>query len=239
MPERNPPADASELRLLSGVLCLDFVNTLDPRSGPWPVDFIRSVDDLIAWGRLADLLDDRDARAIRSALRSDPRRSQQALDDALAVRELVFRTFVALARSSAPDAADLRELSRRYHEASWCFELHHSDDVVRWSIAADRDPIERAVATILRSAVELLTSSRLERVKECAAEGECGWLFLDATRSGTRRWCRMGGCGSRAKARRHYARHVKSRASTSDGPTTPATGGGGRGHRPQPLDAPS
>ena len=32
----------------------------------------------------------------------------------------------------------------------------------------------------------------------------CLWLFVDASKSGTRRWCDMASCGNRAKARRHY-----------------------------------
>ncbi|TAL94280.1 MAG: hypothetical protein EPN73_18145 [Paraburkholderia sp.] len=36
---------------------------------------------------------------------------------------------------------------------------------------------------------------------ECAA---CSWLFLDLSRSRSRRWCSMATCGNRAKAQRHY-----------------------------------
>jgi predicted RNA-binding Zn ribbon-like protein len=38
--------------------------------------------------------------------------------------------------------------------------------------------------------------------------GGCGWLFVDESRNGSRRWCSMKDCGNRAKARRHY-RKVK------------------------------
>jgi predicted RNA-binding Zn ribbon-like protein len=55
------------------------------------------------------------------------------------------------------------------------------------------------------SAVDLLTSSDLGRLKICPAH-ECEWLFLDDSRNGTRRWCSMAECGNRAKARLHYNR---------------------------------
>jgi len=48
-----------------------------------------------------------------------------------------------------------------------------------------------------------LTGPRLDRVRRCA-NPECGWLFLDDSRAGKRRWCSMSACGNRAKARRHY-----------------------------------
>jgi predicted RNA-binding Zn ribbon-like protein len=44
-----------------------------------------------------------------------------------------------------------------------------------------------------------------DRVRKCA-NPDCVLWFLDATRSGTRRWCSMAGCGNRLKARRHYER---------------------------------
>jgi predicted RNA-binding Zn ribbon-like protein len=208
MPERFPPTDVSDLRLLAGDLALDFANTLDPRAGPNPVDLVVTVDDLTRWGQLAGLLDEREARAIGASARSDSGRAERLLREARAARELIHRTFAALARSAEPGAADLRELSRRYQKALASFELHADRQELAWISRPETDGLERVVAAVVRSAVELLTSPRVARVKECAARAECGWLFLDTTRSGTRRWCRMSGCGSRAKARRHYARQA-------------------------------
>jgi predicted RNA-binding Zn ribbon-like protein len=51
---------------------------------------------------------------------------------------------------------------------------------------------------------------RLKWVGQCPGE-ECGWLFLDITRSGRRPWCDMADCGNLAKVRRFRERH---RAST-------------------------
>ncbi len=42
-----------------------------------------------------------------------------------------------------------------------------------------------------------------EHVRKCA-NPDCVLWFLDTTRSRTRRWCSMTGCGNRLKARRHY-----------------------------------
>src|SRR5580704_15548830 len=55
------------------------------------------------------------------------------------------------------------------------------------------------------AAGDLLAGPRLDRVRRCA-NPECGWLFLDDSRAGKRRWCSMQSCGNRAKARRHYHR---------------------------------
>lgn len=38
------------------------------------------------------------------------------------------------------------------------------------------------------------------RLKACRSL-DCGWVFLDASRNSSRRWCEMAGCGNRAKGR--------------------------------------
>lgn len=57
------------------------------------------------------------------------------------------------------------------------------------------------------SAVELALSEHLGRVRRCPGDdGRCGWLFVDLSKSGTRRWCSMRTCGSRLKSRRQVER---------------------------------
>ncbi len=43
------------------------------------------------------------------------------------------------------------------------------------------------------------------RVKACRGT-DCGWVFVDASRNGSRRWCEMASCGNRAKTARFRAR---------------------------------
>ncbi len=70
---------------------------------------------------------------------------------------------------------------------------------------------------VVWSAGQLLTSPDVARVKTCAND-RCGWLFLDASRKHNRKWCEMGVCGNRAKARRFYRRR-KRLARTNDART--------------------
>jgi len=78
-----------------------------------------------------------------------------------------------------------------------------ADLPLTWVVAAGD---ERAVGRRLALAVAgLLASPDLSRVGRCANE-PCGWLFVDRTRSRTRRWCTSAGCGNRERAKRHYER---------------------------------
>jgi predicted RNA-binding Zn ribbon-like protein len=61
---------------------------------------------------------------------------------------------------------------------------------------------------VARDATDLLTTGRLERIRECPGADGCGWLFYDTSRNGKRRWCSMEACGNRSKGRRHYQRSI-------------------------------
>jgi predicted RNA-binding Zn ribbon-like protein len=51
--------------------------------------------------------------------------------------------------------------------------------------------------------VDLLRNADVSRLRLCPlADGGCGWLFLDRSRNGSRRWCSMDDCGTHAKSRR-------------------------------------
>ncbi|MGH3319645.1 MAG: CGNR zinc finger domain-containing protein [Streptosporangiaceae bacterium] len=54
--------------------------------------------------------------------------------------------------------------------------------------------------------MELLQSSDLAALRRCQ-NSACGWLFLDRSRSHTRRWCSSADCGNRERVRRHASRH--------------------------------
>jgi predicted RNA-binding Zn ribbon-like protein len=53
------------------------------------------------------------------------------------------------------------------------------------------------------AAVDVVRTADLARLRRCPPDaGGCGWVFLDHSRNGSRRWCRMADCGTTAKARR-------------------------------------
>jgi predicted RNA-binding Zn ribbon-like protein len=61
--------------------------------------------------------------------------------------------------------------------------------------------------------VELVQTVDVHQLKACPLdEGGCGWLFLDRSRNGSRRWCTMEDCGAHAKARRLTERRRRSAA---------------------------
>ena len=199
---------------VAGHLALDFVNTVDWRSDPerWH-DLLASAGDLIAWATQAGTVSAAEARGLVAAAERDPRRANVALQRARRIREVLARVFEAAAHGGRPATADLRRLNAFTHAAlrRRRLELRGADYTWAWAIAEGR-PLDAILWPVVLAAAELLTSPVRSKVRACAAN-DCGWLFLDTSRSHRRRWCTMGSCGNRAKARSFHRRRVSLAAS--------------------------
>jgi predicted RNA-binding Zn ribbon-like protein len=198
---------------IGGVLCLDFANTVDAGRTASPREHLHDHADLVAWGQYAGLLSDEQATAAQQEIRRAPDRAAADFQQAIDLREAIFRTFAAVADGLPVPEPDLDLIRSRYLESLTAARLVRCDGHFNWSWqSADLGPLQRLLWPIARSAVDLLTASDLGRVKICAS-GTCRWLFLDHSKNATRRWCSMADCGSRAKMRRQYARRRATRPS--------------------------
>jgi predicted RNA-binding Zn ribbon-like protein len=134
---------------------------------------------------------------------------------AIRLREAFYRMFSALGRVAQVAPDDLAILNGALAEAHNRLRLGApTPDSFAWIWTGADDALDRMLWPIARSAAELLTAPELARVRECAGH-PCGWLFLDASRNHSRRWCSMAGCGNRAKAKRHYERAKAARATAA------------------------
>jgi len=184
------------LPLCGGALCLDFVNTVDPRLKPPHEEFLAGFAELANWGRYVRVLSVSQRRAMLTEGAADPTGAAAAHRRAIELREALFRLFRAPRRPS-PDA--LTTLNGELQRTSVFIQRRQGRYELVWRPAFVVDGLLGAIA---RSAVDLLTSRELDHVRECAGDG-CGWLFLDTSKAHRRRWCTMAVCGNRAKARRH------------------------------------
>jgi predicted RNA-binding Zn ribbon-like protein len=166
-------------------LCLDYANTRYWRGQPAPTETLKAPADLAAWAR--------------AAKPPSPREFEQAI----AVREMLYRLFDAQAQGKPAAPRDLEGLNSALSQAPARKALKRSRGGYEWDVEARPGSALALLAPVLWSAGDLLAGPRLDRVRRCA-NPECGWLFLDDSRAGKRRWCSMSACGNRAKARRHY-----------------------------------
>jgi len=200
--------------LMGGRLCLDFVNTVSGKRLTAPIERLREYADLVSWAQQVGLVDGAGARRLLERAGQEPARAQRVLEGAVALREALFRLVVALTEGEPVAAEDLALLDAQRALALPHQHLAPAEDgggfALAWEPVGER--LEAPLWPVVRSAEELLTRpEERARVRLCEMTHEdgCGWVFLDETRNGRRRWCSMKDCGNRAKARRHYARQRK------------------------------
>ncbi|HWT02010.1 MAG TPA: ABATE domain-containing protein [Pyrinomonadaceae bacterium] len=193
--------------LVGGRLCLDFVNTMEgSRETGETEEKLLSYGDLVAWGRQAGVLTEREARTLLKGAARDPAGAARALARARALREAIYAIFYAVARGRrAPSKSDLAVLNAELSEAMAQQRVVRVGEGFAWDWVADDAALGRVTWPVARSAAELLTSGEAGRTRVCEA-GDCSWLFMDLSKNRSRRWCDMKYCGNRAKSRRHYER---------------------------------
>jgi predicted RNA-binding Zn ribbon-like protein len=172
-------------------LCLDFANTRYYRGQAVPTETLNAPGDFAAW--IAAQGGAKPAKAL----------GVRDFEAAVALRETIYRLFDVQTQGKTAASRDLEALNQALAATPARTTVKRSRNGYDWDIDAKSGTALSLLAPVLWSAGDLLTGPRLDRVRRCA-NPECGWLFLDDSRAGKRRWCSMSACGNRAKARRHY-----------------------------------
>jgi len=191
-------ATAADLPLVGGHVALDFVNSTDEQD-PAGDDVLRTAADLCTWGQRCGLLGDEVQLGGGEA----------ELARALSARELLHDMFIARIDAGSPRPAQLAELAGMVAEAYGAGTLAQADDGhLSWSWP--RSQLSSVRHAVVTGALELLESAPGGRLKLCPGEN-CGWIFLDTSKRGNRRWCSMSECGQQAKdAQRRARRRARS-----------------------------
>jgi predicted RNA-binding Zn ribbon-like protein len=196
----RPPSRAAALDLVGGSLALDFTNTSSGRGSPRHQEHLRDFETLLQWVEHAHVATPQDCRVMREQAARQPERAAATFARALAVRELIWRIGGALA-DRREIAQALRDELVEAHARSLAFaEIKSRDEAFIWAWDPSRDLEAAILGPITLSALSLLMEKDLSRTKRCEGK-ECGWLFFDATKNKSRRWCEMRVCGNRAKVR--------------------------------------
>jgi predicted RNA-binding Zn ribbon-like protein len=210
-----------ELVRNGGALCLDFINTVEPRTGPVSREWLTGYPDLVTWARHGGLFDEAVAGELLRTSATRPSAAQAAFQTAIDLREGLFRLFAAIVDNTTPTPADLELLGGAFAAATRHGRLAPHADGFDWTWDAavpagdaSTDSLDRPWWPVVASAIELLTHGPLDRIKQCPTDEGCSWLFLDTTKNRSRRWCSMDDCGSRIKARRQTDRRRTSRQRT-------------------------
>ena len=124
------------------------------------------------------------------------------MQKARTLRDLLYQLFSGAARGFEPNKKVLETFVAFYGKS-----ISHSEFIkegnhytTTWKLD---EAFDAMLWPIIHAAGELLLSEKISQVKECPG---CGWLFLDTSKNGSRRWCSMNTCGARDKTRKYHKR---------------------------------
>ncbi|MFI6737813.1 CGNR zinc finger domain-containing protein [Nonomuraea sp. NPDC050451] len=189
-PKVRPPWQ--DAHFIGGHPVLDLTNTVFDRTHPAEDgELLRSPSDVLTWCASAGLFEEVPPLAEAAASGLVP--------EVQAVREQAWAVFSAVAHGQAVPAEPFGALLERAGSGVRAEQVQQIDP------ALDRLTVDWAAPGAIPAALSLLVVHALftlprGRIRAC---GRCGWLFLDSSRGGRRRWCSMNICGNREKARRH------------------------------------
>jgi predicted RNA-binding Zn ribbon-like protein len=199
-------SDAGTIALIGGHLALDFANTAGWHASDERSEWLTDYGEVTAWARHAGAVTRAMAEALARAADANPRAAARALDETIALREAAYRVFAALAQSRTPAAEDITTLHAAHVRSLATATPVWRDDAgvtLRWR--ADAGDLSVPLYPVMLKVAELLASPDLVRLRQCGRH-PCGWLFLDRSRNGTRRWCSSAECGNAMRVARFRER---------------------------------
>jgi predicted RNA-binding Zn ribbon-like protein len=189
-------------KYVGGNPSVDLVNTVDWAREGLRDERLYDYERLTRWAEGADVLSPELAAKLRRRAAKNLSAASAVYRAALRAREVLRRLFLELANGSvsagaladfnlilAPALRQLRVMqpgSARHLQLGWEDQERRLDSVL-WPV--------------LWSAAALIASEEASRIRVCGGE-DCGWMYVDRSRNGFRRWCQMESCGTREKTRR-------------------------------------
>jgi len=193
-----------DISLLGGHPALDFVNTVDSRGERWGPEFLNAYVDLAIWARRLGIIDEQERNFLLSEAIQSPDHAEKELIYARELREALHRIFLTESDGRSMHEDDLGLLNQVAQRAQSQRTLVGAAGGIEWRYrgAKQLGTITDRVGWL---AAELLTSKSGRRPVRACEGPNCGWLFLDQSRNGHRRWCSDKTCGSHARVRKFRA----------------------------------
>lgn len=181
---------------------LDFVNTLDERPFPSPVENLGGYADLLRFTELTGLLAPGQARRLRklatAGRASIARRARE-------LREQLYRALSILRQRRTVPRHELRAITSAIREAraARVLSVSHDGKIARYDWLSP-DAAELPLHACALAIEDLLIDADRGRIRKCGA-GDCEVYFIDKSKARRRHWCSMKNCGNREKQRRWRA----------------------------------
>jgi predicted RNA-binding Zn ribbon-like protein len=197
--------------LVGGHVVVDLANTVTARNAD-PIDWLDGYARLLEWAELSGQFDRTALRELRRLSEAHPRDASRAFDRTRALREALHSVLSAIVGDHAAPAPALPYLEERWKEAVAHARARQSGGRVRLALEIEHSGLDYLNDELALRSLDLLEDLPAHRMRVCSGSA-CGWVFIDRSKGGRRRWCDMTTCGNAEKSRRHYQRTKASRPS--------------------------
>lgn len=197
--ERN----IDNLPLDGGVLCFDFINTVNSWKGVNLHEYLGTYTDLVQWCGKVDILPARRRKMLQQYAAGHPQEAVRALEKIKRTRQLLYQFFsiIAAGEINALSGELLHKFNTALSDALSHIRFSIKDAGIMPGWQEDDTDLLLPLRIVMKSAYDVLTGQDHQRIKECSA---CGWIFLDHTKNNKRRWCNPLSCGSIEKSKKYY-----------------------------------
>lgn len=195
---------------VGGNPALDLVNTVDYTEQGLEQERLTGYDQVVEWAAGVGVLSPKQAASLGGRARARPREAEAALRSTLRVRQVLSRIFRAVAQGE-PEGKALEDFNQLLGQALRHMRVAQVSERPRRErhLRLDWEDLEASLDSILWpvlwSAASLIVSEEASQIRVCGGP-DCGWMYVDRSRNGLRRWCQMETCGTREKSRRRYER---------------------------------
>jgi predicted RNA-binding Zn ribbon-like protein len=199
----NKERNIANLPLDGGLLCLDFVNTVQTRKKEASYEYLPNYAAFLQWCIKLHIISPKEVKEFEKIMEHSPASAITAYHHIIIARELLYKIFSAKADGKLIDEDVLNRFNEILAEALQHTGFENTKEGLQECWLNPDNDIAAPLWKVMKSAYDILTAPGAKYVKECSA---CGWLFLDKSRTHTRRWCNPLECGSIDKATRYYHR---------------------------------
>lgn len=198
------------LTIDSSVLCCNFVNTVSSWKGEKKYDYLNCYEDFVAWCVKLKVSDFGTLDLLQQLAATQPEETLAAFDRIKEIRGLLREFLLAIVHDNRDEQINLLPaINLLLLDAVSRQRLFYLEEKFTIGQVDEPGDLMTPVWKVVYSLAPLLTEQEITRIKECP---NCGWVFLDQTKNGTRKWCNPRYCGSADKMMRYHQRKKNSTA---------------------------
>ncbi|UYQ95990.1 CGNR zinc finger domain-containing protein [Chitinophaga horti] len=201
----------SSLNIDSTVLCCNFVNTVSSWMDNQRYDYLATYNDFIDWCLKLNFTQTARLEQLRQLAAQQPGEADAALMRIREIRTVMHNLIAAVAKDDAVAKQQyLPSFNLLLIDAASRQRLLFLDGKFSVGQLNPAGDLTAPAWEAVQSLSGMLVNNDLRRIKECP---KCGWVFLDETKNGKRRFCNPKYCGTSDKMMRYNQRKKDNPAS--------------------------